>query len=385
MSSTVTTKLNEWYLAIIRNRVADAFFLKSDIEQLLESMEENQDVLIYFSLLDYRHELMLSQLKPHLACSDLEGMKEQIKETQNRIKQSVHVDKDKNQISRMLEFYYHFFEGTHEFLKNQFDSAISCYKRAESIVLDIEDPAEKGEFYYRLSEVYYHIDQYNLSVKYANRAIEIFIEEPYLQEKTAWCYAIIAGNHLSLYQYKSALEFFKKANSYAEQTNNDYLKSSTHFNLGKCYFHLENFAEALVYFKTASESFEKNETARVPKAYFNKFWTLLKLKQDNAAVEAFEAGQDAAKKINDVIFEKQMNFLYDLYFNSHTPDIKNTLMGYLDFIQSQNLNEDVYQLAFEAARYYNNSKQLEIAVDFYERSLDARTLMFKKGGLLNEE
>ncbi|MDR6748694.1 hypothetical protein J2W90_002857, partial [Bacillus pumilus] len=92
----------------------------------------------------------------------------------------------------------------------------------------------------------------------------------------------------------------------------------------------------------------------------------------------------AAQQLNDKIYEEEMKFLYCLYFQSKTPNAITKLKRCLDNIQSKNLYEDVYQLAFEAARYYNKSRQLEIAVVFYERALEAKSLI-QGGELLNVE
>ncbi|MDR7247578.1 Rap family tetratricopeptide repeat protein [Bacillus pumilus] len=378
----VAIKLNEWYSAIKKDQITDAEFLKADVKRLFDSMEENQTVLLYFSLLEFRHDLMLSYLKPKLSSQELDEYMVQINEQKHKIDQSLHEDKD--QIEKMLDFYFWFFKGMHEFRKKQFDEAISSYKSAEKVLLDIEDPTEKAEFYYKLSEVYYHIDQYQISVMYAHKALSLFTEQPLMQEKIAWCYSVIAGNYLSKLQYADALTYFEKSHSFAQQTKNEYLISSTIFNLGKCYFHLEKYTDALSHFDTSCELFEKNETSHVPKAYFNKLYTLLKLGQVVPAAETYEKGVSAAQQLNDKIYEEEMKFLYCLYFQSKTPNAITKLKRCLDNIQSKNLYEDVYQLAFEAAQYYNKSRQLEIAVVFYERALEAKSLI-QGGELLNVE
>lgn len=136
----------------------------------------------------------------------------------------------------------------------------------------------------------------------------------------------------------------------------------------------------MFHFDTSCELFEKNETSHVPKSYFNKLYTLLKLGQVVPAAETFEKGVSAAQQLNDIIYETQMKFLYCLYVQSNTSNTVTELKHWLDTLQSKNLYEDVYQLAFEAARYYNRSGQLEIAVVFYERALEAKSLI--QGGEL---
>jgi len=376
----VAIKLNEWYSAIKKGEVTDAEFLKKDVKGLFDDMEENQTVLLYFALLEFRHRLMLSDLRPKLASKELHDIMEHIEDQRSKVQNS---KGEMNQIDRMLEYYFWFFKGTHEFRKNQFDLALNCYKNAEKILEDVEDSNEKGEFYYKLAEVYYHIDQYQISVKYASKALGFFSEQPLMDEKIAWCYSVIAGNYLSKMQYDDALNYFNKSHSHAQVTTNQYLITSTIFNLGKCYFHLDKFTEALTYFDTAVELFEKHEMRHVPKAYFNKLHTLLRLGQVGPATEAYQRGIAAAQELGDKVYETEMQFLYHLYFHSNDSASASDMKKWLDVIQSQNLHEDVYELAIEAARYYNKSGQLENAVVFYERADQARSLI-QRGELLNE-
>ncbi|MEH6872651.1 tetratricopeptide repeat protein, partial [Bacillus safensis] len=44
----VSTRLNFWYTAIKNNLINEAKEIKSEVEQLIMNMEENQDVLLYY-------------------------------------------------------------------------------------------------------------------------------------------------------------------------------------------------------------------------------------------------------------------------------------------------------------------------------------------------
>lgn len=100
----VAIKLNEWYSAIKKDQITDAEFLKTDVKRLFDGMEENQTVLLYFTLLEFRHDLMLSYLKPKLSSRELDEYMVQINEQKHKVDQSLH--KDKDQIEKMLDFYF---------------------------------------------------------------------------------------------------------------------------------------------------------------------------------------------------------------------------------------------------------------------------------------
>ncbi|MEA1024868.1 aspartate phosphatase, partial [Bacillus subtilis] len=63
-SSEVGVKINEWYKMIRQFSVPDAEILKAEVEQEIQRMEEDEYLLIYFSLMKFRHQLMLDYLEP---------------------------------------------------------------------------------------------------------------------------------------------------------------------------------------------------------------------------------------------------------------------------------------------------------------------------------
>ncbi|MEC1624691.1 hypothetical protein P9E08_04780 [Bacillus mojavensis] len=100
----VISKLNSWYTTIKKNMIEEAQKKKSEIEYLLEDVEMKQDVLLYYQLLDFRHELMLIYLRS----KDVE----EVKNTYEILKK-----KKEGSLSKMLEYYFYFFMGMYEFSK----------------------------------------------------------------------------------------------------------------------------------------------------------------------------------------------------------------------------------------------------------------------------
>ncbi|MFT0804199.1 tetratricopeptide repeat protein, partial [Bacillus swezeyi] len=61
----VATKMNFWYSRIKNNDIGNAEKVRREIQQEINQMEENQDCLIYYSLLEFRHKLMLAYIYPN--------------------------------------------------------------------------------------------------------------------------------------------------------------------------------------------------------------------------------------------------------------------------------------------------------------------------------
>lgn len=118
-SEVIASKLNEWCSMIRKNQVTDAEFLKSEIQRELDDMEEDQTVLVYYSLLELRHQMMLNDLKPATTVDISRSLSE------------IEVNMKNNQVDEMINYYFWFFKGMYEFKQKNYNQAITCYKIAE--------------------------------------------------------------------------------------------------------------------------------------------------------------------------------------------------------------------------------------------------------------
>ncbi|NPC90790.1 RapH N-terminal domain-containing protein [Bacillus sp. WMMC1349] len=112
----VATKMNFWYNSLKNNWIEKAEITKKEVRQLLDNMEENQDVLIYYSLLEFRHKLQLDYL-----CAGSGGSLEERFEEFREIR-------EKNNLEGMLDYYYHFFSGMYHFRQKELLHALRYYR-----------------------------------------------------------------------------------------------------------------------------------------------------------------------------------------------------------------------------------------------------------------
>ncbi|NQD50807.1 RapH N-terminal domain-containing protein, partial [Bacillus altitudinis] len=162
LSSHVGMKINEWYYHIQRFNVPDAEAYKEEIKSLLDDMEENQDLLLYFSLMEFRHKLMLDYLNP------LENGKERA----NFRELAMKIKKDQEKLTGLLDYYFNFFYGMYEFENYEYLNAITFYKRAEKKLSLVSDDIERAEFNFKIAEIYYHMKQNHMSMHHIAQAID---------------------------------------------------------------------------------------------------------------------------------------------------------------------------------------------------------------------
>ena len=62
-STAVGVKINDWYNAIRKFNVTDAEMLKAEIEREISQMEEDQDLLLYYALMESSMILCLNSIK----------------------------------------------------------------------------------------------------------------------------------------------------------------------------------------------------------------------------------------------------------------------------------------------------------------------------------
>lgn len=110
-SSAVGQKINEWYRYIRTFSVPDAEILKAEIKQELDHMEPDSNLVLYYSLMEFRHQLMLDYLEP------LEKLKIEDQPTLSEILDNI--DNSQAGLKGLLDYYVNFFKGMFEFDKRE--------------------------------------------------------------------------------------------------------------------------------------------------------------------------------------------------------------------------------------------------------------------------
>ena len=364
----VTKKLNDWYTSIKNDQVEQAEIIKTEVEKELLNMEENQDALLYYQLLDFRHEIMLSYMNSK-EIEDLHNAYETIKEIEKQ-----------GQLTGMLEYYFYFFKGMYEFRRKELTTAISAYRIAESKLSEVEDEIEKAEFFFKVSYVYYYMKQTYFSMNYANRALKIFREYEEYAVQTVRCQFIVAGNLIDSLEYERALEQFLNSLEIAKESNIDHLIAMSHMNIGICYDELKEYKKASQHLILALEIFEKSKHSFLTKTLFTLTYVEAKQQNYDVALTYFRKGRFIADKSDDKEYSAKFKILEGLFFSDGENQLIKNAFSYLT---SRKMFADVENFSIEVADYFHEQGNLMLSNEYYRMSIEARRKI-KKGEIINE-
>ncbi|CAL8898994.1 Response regulator aspartate phosphatase A [Bacillus pumilus] len=372
LSSHVGLKINEWYYHIQRFNVPDAEAYKEEIKSMLDHMEENQDLLLYFSLMEFRHKLMLDYLNP------LENGKERA----NFRELAMKIKRDQEKLTGLLEYYFNFFYGMYEFENYEYLNAITFYKRAEKKLSLVSDDIERAEFNYKMAEIYYHMKQTHMSMHHIAQAIECYREKDTYTVREIQCSFVIGLNYIDMGCPEKAIPHFQHALEKAADNSTKRLKGSALYNLGLSYFHNNDLSTAIKYFNESIHSFKEqgyehlnkilDPLVMLTKSYF-------KNEQIDLGLYALNYGIELAEKLKDDIFINTFVMLRSLYIDNNV----NRITESMAYLESKSFFANLEDLAKDAVKHYNKAGDIERSNEFYEKILYFQN-QIKRGDCLYE-
>lgn len=352
----VANKINQWYTMIKKREIEDAIKLKDEIDCLLDDMEENQNLLLYYNLLDARHKMSVDMFK-----------------SSGEILEKIQKSPEMQKTDDMLQYYFLFFSGQYMFFKKKYIDAINYYKLAEDKLIKIEDEIEKAEFYYHLAISYYHIDQYFFSLAYAEKALTIFREFEDYAHRSISSEMILGANKLDLFHYESAYEHYSHALKFAKAKQIPESEGKAYHNLGILYIRRNMLSEAKDCFKNALQLQDYIQSINGLKSIYNLTHVLYKSGHIEEAREWYDKGLKRAEKEGDKEYLAKLtlvNTLYDEYNES-------VLTNSLDILEKLDLWNDVAELTLEVGCYYKKSDDIKNAAKYLEKCIHARDQILK--------
>ncbi|MCY7759633.1 tetratricopeptide repeat protein [Bacillus inaquosorum] len=361
-SSSVGEKINEWYMYIRRFSIPDAEYLRREIKQELDQMEEDQDLHLYYSLMEFRHNLMLEYLEP------LEKMR--IEEQPRLSDLLLEIDKKQARLTGLLEYYFNFFRGMYELERREYVLAIQFFKKAESKLIFVKDKIDKAEFFFKMSEVYYYMKQTYVSMDYARQAFEIYSEQTTYDIRMIQCQSLFGANFLDLKQYEKAIAHFQKAYTLAEAEQQPQLMGRTLYNIALCKQNQNSFESAIEYVKKSIQVFEGSKMLpSLPQAFFLITQIYFKLGKMDNACEYHIKGKEYSAEAGDTVYLTEFEFLESLYLSG--PDEERIEKCFV-FLESKMMYADIEDFALDVAKYYHQQENYKKASNYFLKVEEAR-------------
>ncbi|CAI6330980.1 response regulator aspartate phosphatase [Bacillus subtilis] len=385
----VATKINHWYKAIKNGWVSKAIEMKKEVEEEKENMEENQNVLLYYQLVRFRHDLMMDYVCP----GNTEMQNTALKDIKNKI-QEFQIIEGKGKLKLLLEYYYQFFAGMFYFRCGELLSALHYYRQAEKYIDLIEDndaEVEKAEFYFKLSEVYYHMKQTHFSMSYAMRAYKIYCEqgktpndsESYGERKVQ-CQFVISGNLQDSMRSEDALKHAYQALEDAKELdqkekNKEHLIRKALFNIGICYNQEENFDQAVRFFKESLQISEPSNNEFSAKVLFMLSYIKGKLNDIEAAKFYYQQSKSIAELHNNEVIYKKLNMVKGLFLSFDLSLVRKTF----EFFRERKMYPDMEEYGISVADFLTEKQEILGANEFYRWANEGRK-QIKRGEVLYE-
>ncbi|MCY8713141.1 tetratricopeptide repeat protein [Bacillus haynesii] len=353
----VATKMNFWYTALKNNWSGKAEDTRKEVERELEQMEENQDVLVYYNLLLFRHNLQLDYMYSTPGVNLISRFDEFKK------------IRDHNNLEGMLEYYYHFFAGMYHFRQKELILALNFYRDAEKKLDSFDcDELEKAEFYFKASEVYYHMKQTFFSMNYASHAYNIYKKYETYGERRVQSQFIIAGNWLDHMYPEKALHNLNKALKESETQEILHLMGSSHLNIGICYNKLEDVDKATYHFQRALKFYKEEKHSFLPKTLFNLAHVRAKQGKFSITDDLYFEGKELAERNKNLDMLAKFDFIKGLYLSFDLDMVRESFK----FFESKGKYADMEEYGLIAAELLEKKEKIRDAVEFYRITVKAR-------------
>ncbi|MDQ0177163.1 response regulator aspartate phosphatase [Bacillus chungangensis] len=301
----ITKLLNDWYSEIRSHHVAKAKELKIEIDQKIHRIEEDQDILIYYSLLDFRFQMLTGNFQHDLSLNENLSISEQTE--------------------TFLQYYYHLFKFIYYTEISHYSKAKKHCEYAGRLLEDIPDKAEKAEFNHRATLFYYYIGDYSRSISHAIEAKRFFAEKSGYEIKLAASLNVIGMSYIELLQFELAEKHLISSLNMLKEKQEKSLIKKVKYNLGLLYSQKGLSELAIKYLSDCKQEIEykrffllarehyKLENKKEAQAYIEKglvdcnleykhHFTILKTMIDQSSIEQLEHVIDKAiqyfKKVN---------------------------------------------------------------------------------------
>ncbi|OLP66929.1 Response regulator aspartate phosphatase F [Bacillus pumilus] len=352
-SVDVANMLNDWYIMMKKRQIKDAIQLKEDILQAFDQMEENQDVLLYYQLLEYR-------------------FKDLIEDTSS-LDHSLFVDEDAIRTDDMLSYYYYFFKGMYEMRRGNHDTAFHHLKLAENNLDLVHDDIEKAEFHYKTGCLYYNIRSTQLSIHHLKMASTIYDADPCYVKKSISCQMMLALNYADQAKYEEAEALFGQVIHSLEQLEDPDLLGHAYCNAAFIKSLKNDYSEAVPLLEKALliETFESSSPGGYLLAMYAYTKALFKLKRPGLFQYYVQLSLQKAEHLKQRHISLKLSILETLMVQPN--NMVEQIISYCDQLESMNFLVDLEAICEDVAAHFIENGLQEESTYFRKKALSLKT------------
>ncbi|GLF89460.1 response regulator aspartate phosphatase K [Bacillus safensis] len=329
----VGNRLNDWRIAIRKHDVHSAKAMYSEIKVLLQEMEENQEVLTYYSLLEGKYKLMLYERRGE------------------KLKEQTELDCP-SKTNDLIEYYFYLYKALYASYKRDYASAIGLFKIAEKKLQHIPDEIEVAEFHTKIANLYMLLRQSLISLHYIQNAIDIFKSHEGYERRLAAAFVIAAANYMDIGDFRRAEYYYKKALHIADSLNDHFLTSQLQHNISILYAEVGESKKCIDALEKALSDEDYLSSCYFHHSMFLLMKELLSIDERTQALYYFELVKQKHATEKCPIYTAKMNLLYHLYFTEEMAQKAQACFEEISILKELRDAEGACELSALAAKHF---------------------------------
>lgn len=263
-----------------------------------------------------------------------------------------------------------------------YHSANSYLKQAEIVYLDnnIGNDVVLGEIYYYMSKVYFSLENFKQSLKYAFLAEEKF-EGVYDKDKYSKSLLLIAQNYSENNDLENALLYSNKALEVQKKVVKNNNISDVENNLGELFCDLNKIENSFKHYNKAKEIKIINKSNNLNVTLINMCKNYIKEKDIVKCEELLNKIYDRLTE-NDIVDRLNCDLIKYriLCIKERTIEAENLLIDIYNYAKKSEVNDFVSELCIMISKFYLDNKKDNLA----KKYLDEAVNIYKKMGLIEE-
>ncbi|MED4819123.1 tetratricopeptide repeat protein [Bacillus atrophaeus] len=356
-SVDVANLINRWYVHIRKREISAAVELRDEILAILDHMEEDQDLLVYFNLLDYRFKVLMEDISS---------------------REPVLSNEEKAKTDDMLRFYFFLFKGMFESAKNNYSHALSLFRMAEKQLDSVYDEIEKAEFHYKLGSLYYFTKTTLLSFHHLSTAKDIYKGHDGYEKQVINCTMLLALNYIDDGRLETAEQMLKDCVEKLIKADDKHLLSLAYYDLGFLKIQEDKHNEAIHFFDTAfkTDDLKRNAPIAYLQCVYESARSNYKIGETPKALEWIKEGIEFSEDINNTNFSLKFSILNLCY--SNPVEGLAQIKAHIDKLEARQAYVDIEALAVDVANVYSSLNNYKESTYFLEKAIKSSNLTGKE-------